>query len=934
MQAETKIRWLIALLVFLAVFIVYTRTMAPTTPFWDCGEMVTVSYILGIPHPPGYPLYTCLGRVISLLPLAKAIVVRVTLLTITTNALAMAGLYLIFVKITSGWLGKPKTFLESLALHLSGVSASLLYAFCCTQWFKGVEPDVFPTAIPNIVFVLLLALLWKEHRKENLGSRILVLICFWFALTTGMHLLGLLVAPAIFIFLLLTDWRPRNFVYIVGFFFLFVLAEGGGLSLIPLGVVTAFLVFVLLLLGKDHLPTIFFLLIFSLFLFATGRPELTPVVLLEIILFFLLSNQATPLVNKQRSILLDWRVVASCLLLLGLTIHFFLVVRAHQRPAINETNPSSTASFLECLERKQYEPFESFKFPPTRRADLGYQFGFMYARYFFWQWAPPGISDAGWREITQHLNFTPIIEGFTPLRFFSFIVFPLLGIWGIIQHFRNDKKTFGLLVTLFLFANVGLAFYLNMNDPQVRDRDYAFMPSFAVFSFWIGMGMLQVWRWLSERLPERIGILRKVLCLVTILVLFAFSFIPLFSYYHLRDRSGNWIPEDYAYNILESCEPNAILFTNGDNDTFPLWFAQQVKNVRKDVKIANLSLLNTPWYLEELKVTGVPLNLSLQQIREIGPVRRSNGKIMMVNEIGVRDIIAANVGKGKNEAGQLDPRLLLAADTTWVRQIFDSNYQEKYPVYFAVTVSEDNLMGVQPHLRFEGLVYKVVPEQLNKAVDVERSRYNLYEVYRYRGIFDPAVYKDDNTAKLLGNYAVAHWQIGLALRRSGRIAEAVQEFERAAQLAPDEPANFHWLGMTYAEKGRALKIEGESLKIKGQTKQAEMKFALAESTFTKAIGNFKKLAELYPQDPRLFAQLGTVYAEAGRIKEAISVLQHSIEINPNFGEGYGALFWIYAEQNDSAKAIGVLESWLKRFPNDNNARTLLEKYQKGEKLRE
>jgi len=312
-----------------------------------------------------------------------------------------------------------------------------------------------------------------------------------------------------------------------------------------------------------------------------------------------------------------------------------------------------------------------------------------------------------------------------------------------------------------------------------------------------------------------------------------------------------------------------------------------VKGIRKDVKVVNLSLLNTGLYMKQLKKAGVPFNFSEKQMDNLLPFRTKDGRIFNINTLGVRDIIAANAGYGLE--------MILEPDSTFNQKIF-TNYKEKYPIYFAVTVSEDNLMGIQPHLKLEGLAFRVVPEIANKAPDIERTQKNLHQVYSYTGLFDPKVYKDDNTMKLISNYASAFWQVGRALRQKGDLEGAIREFEEAKRISPDEPANLNWLGVTYAELGK----------------------------FDEAIKNLRDLVRLEPQNPICYAQLAAVLQNAGQLDEAISWLEKSIEVNPNFAEGYGRLFNLHLIMGDTLKAISTLEEWVARHPSDTRTKANLE----------
>lgn len=482
----------------------------------------------------------------------------------------------------------------------------------------------------------------------------------------------------------------------------------------------------------------------------------------------------------------------------------------------------------------------------------------------------------------SYLQNTPGEQYYT----YAFALVLLAIFLGILANsFGEGDRTFVLVGTCFLLSSLALAYYFNMINPQVRERDYFFAPAFMFYAMWMGLGAWQILEWIRSGIPRRASLTVPL----TGAVIVGLTFLPMASIYHEKDRSGNWIPSEYGVNMLESCDRNGIIFTNGDNDTFPLWFAQEAKGVRQDVHVVNLSLLNTPWYIQQLKERGVPLNFTDSQIEKILPLRTRDGRIFMVNTLGVRDIIAANAGKGLEK--------LLEPDSLWARDVL-TDYRGRYPIYFAVTVSDENLMGTQSHLQLEGLAYRVVPQLANKTPDIDRTRYNLEHVYSFSGISDPKIYKDDNTQKLVSNYASAFWQLGRALRNRGDLAGAVEQFETARRISPDEPANLNWLGVTYAEMGN----------------------------YPRAIQYLQELVRIEPKNPFCYAQLASVYQNAGQPKEAITALRKSIELNPDFGEGYGRLFFLSLGQGDTLGAIQTLESWLARHPQDIRAKGLLDEY--------
>lgn len=843
MIKETKTRLWIGLGIFLTAFIVYLKTMAPTASFWDCGEFITVSQILGIPHPPGYPLFAIVGRVtIMLLPFFKEIAFRVNLLSPFFSALTIAIVYLLTVKLIVVWKGEPKDKLDEIIIHLAGASAALSLAFSPTWWDNSIETEVYGIAMFMMSLTVWLALRWRDQIGKVGNRKMLLLIVYLFTLGIAGHMSTLLAAGPIFLFVLLVDWRA----------------------------------------------------------------------------------------------LVDWKFLgwAAGLIFAGITINYYLLLRANLDPALNMCNPRNWDSLMYVLQRKQYEPFNFF----TRREDFMYQFGHMFLRYFSWQFAPiirPGASalhsaPALWiASVPMALGIYGAVHhliekeekkfGITAAAFLVIGVLvalfsgsPLatmliaLGVVaGFFHVYKRKDKSFSIVGPAFIIASLGLVVYLNMANPQPRERDYIFAPAYLFFAVWIGMGGWRLMQYAKEMLREKSAKWARLapIAMGTIFILIALFNIK--QYYFEKNRSSNWIPNDYGYNILQSAQPGGIVFTNGDNDTYPVWFMQETNGVRQDVRIVNLSLANTDWYLKQAIRHGVPLDLSEYQIDQLanrGYITEDR-QIFKLSDIAVRVIIASNAGK------KLSFQQILAPADSFAKLVFDKDYTEKYPVYFAVTVSPENLVGLDKHISFEGLLYRVTPWETNKQVNLELTEKNMNEVYRFRGITDPKVYKDDNTQRLLGNYAVAYWQLGMAMRKQAEaerkakneagykqwMEKTVEQFQMAYQILPKEPASYNWLGVTYAEMG----------------------------DYAKAAEWLHKLVDKEPSNPYAKMQIGGVFQQGKMYDSAEYYYQQTLMQDPNLAEAYGRLYQLYMEQKKYDKAASILQDWLRRNPNDPVAGKML-----------
>lgn len=759
---------IVAGLVFVTVMGVYLITISPTVSFWDSGEFIATSYILGIPHPPGTPFYVIIGRVFSMIPFAER-ALSVNLMSALSGALASVFLYLITVKILVLWRGTPDGVREKLVIYSSSACAALAGAFSGSFWINSIEAEVYSPSAFIMAFTVWLMIRWAGRHKEEGSRNSLVLICYLLGLSVGLHLGTVLVLPAFVLFALLVDWR----------------------------------------------------------LFTDVR----------------------------------FIVLAVFVGVIGVSNHLYLPIRSYLNPAIDEASPERWDAFKDCLLRKQYKPMTPF----VRQAPWSFQFG-MFWRYFREQWTGPGGS---WTV---------------------FLI--LAGAVGSFVHFFKDKRTFVLMGTLFLITSLGLIIYMNFTDHEVRERDYFFSHGYFFFCVWIGVAFAYladlVRGWKRSELAS----------LVVPAVFVAFTLSSIHVNFESHDRNGDYNAHDYAYNMLATVGENGFIFTNGDNDTFPLWFIQEVKGFRKDVRVVNLSLLNTPWYIWQLKhlEPKVPIRFSDSEIEQLLPYRDRAGKIVMVKDIGTREIIEAT--------------------------------QEDRPVYFAVTVAD--YMGYERRLRLEGLAFKLLPEESRDLVDVDKTLNNLYNVYRYRGllrplderlvaeapnladvpepvsvdkldfeteyVYDRDVYKDINTRRLVTNYAAAHLRLCISFIEKRQFEDAIRELERSAQISPGYQGYKDLAVAAYGYAGYVAKAE-----------------SLASEYIARE-----------PRNANLYMQMFNVYRRANRPDDAEKVLTRLVNTLPDNPDGYSLLASFFRDRGEFGKAAGVIRKWLSRHPGDQAAAGLLQ----------
>jgi len=853
---------LLAVLLFAAAELLYLMTMAPTLSFWDCGEFIATAYTLGVPHPPGAPLFLLLGRVFSMIPLFSDIGARVNFISTLASSATVMLTYLITMRFIilyrSNDPGKWDAG-EKISAYGSAVIAALALAFSDSFWYNAVETEVYALSSFFTAMVVWLMLRWYEDYPNPGHERWLMLVMYMVGLSIGVHLLSLLAlfAAAMIYFFRRYEVTPK--------------------SLALLAAVSLALFFLIYQVVIKGLPVLFqftswwgFLLLLALLAYGirhTGRRRLAEA---------------------------NTFIVSLLLIIIGYTSYGMIYVRAQAGPPINENNPSTPAAFFSYLNREQYgempmwprrwsqEPAHQY-FYQQYQSDwdyfVSYQLNRMYLRYFGWQFIGREHDMEGAAVDWSVLWGLPL----------------LAGLAGAVSHFRRQWKM-GLVVTaLFILTGAALVVYLNQTEPQPRERDYSYAGSFFAFALWIGIGIESIWSFMKERFWPQKSMQQAFLAglLVTASVLLINGRM-LQANYRVHDRSGNYVPWDWAWNLLQSCEKDAILFTNGDNDTFPLWYLQEVERIRTDVRVVNLSLANTGWYLLQLKNTSP---------RGAKPVAFSagDGELAAITYVPVDsvdvEIPAGRAGRElEREAARHGFSLPSAPDGSlkWVLkpgfsyngqgymrpqdvavyEIVTNNFADR-PVCFALTVDQESMIGLQRHLRLDGLVYKVVPIESADPmsfVDPSRLYRSLTQVYRFRNLDNPAVTIEETSRRLCANYTPLFVRLALELAEdpagtirvegpggrmhaAGRGALALEVLDTAANVLPPEryPMNPELAASVVSLYSRL-----------GSREKSHQYISYLENLAA---------ASSYRSDPKLFFVLAGAYRDAGRVREAERIIE-------------------------------------------------------------
>jgi hypothetical protein len=343
--------------------------------------------------------------------------------------------------------------------------------------------------------------------------------------------------------------------------------------------------------------------------------------------------------------------VATALLALGISVHLYMYIRSHFDPAIDMINPQTWKAMRYHLRREQYPPMNIVE----RKAPFIFQLRYFWG-YFMDQFRMLGDVKLGAFNLGRALTAIPIA----------------LGLFGIAANWRRERKVFVLNATNLLVNSLGLILFLNFTVSEVRERDYFYDPAFYFFAIFIGIGVTSLLvataEWAKAKGTEALGYVVPLGVLCVLL-----SVLPAHRNWFTHDQSRNYIAHDVGYNMLAGLEPDAIIFVNGDNDTYPLWYMQNVEHFRTDVCIAQLSLLNTDWYIKQLRdrEPKAPITLTDQEIERLHPVALKDGGVAWNNDLMVQHIIQT-------------------AD--WKR-----------PIYFAVTVPYERWKPYEKYLEMQGI---------------------------------------------------------------------------------------------------------------------------------------------------------------------------------------------------------------------------------------
>lgn len=896
--------WLCAVIATLT----YVLTAERTTSWWDTGEFIASAYKMQIVHQPGAPLFLMIQNIFGNLAMGDKTQLA---LWMNIGSAVCSGLTILFLfwtitalarKIFAGYSSeKDLNNTQMWTIIGAGLVGALAYTYTDTFWFSAVESEVYAMSSLCTAVVFWGVLKWEVRADKPGSAKWLLLVAYVMGLSIGVHLLNLLMIPAI---ALIIYFRKNEVTTAKGVF------KALGIGVIVLGFV---------LWGLIQYPVKIAANMDLLFVNKLGMPFGTGVLVFAVILIALLVFTIYYSIKKAKP-MLHMVMLGLTLILFGYSSFSMIVIRAKADPTLNNSDPDNAFSFLSYLNREQYAssplikgPFFDSKildeqeggnmyrkdkekyevarkkvdytydrttlFPrihsnreehvlryrqylnlgpderPTMMDNLkfffNYQLGHMYGRYFMWNFVGRQNQAQGHGSLTEgnwisgikpidalflgSQDKLPESEKNNPERNTYYFLPLILGLVGLVWHSRKSKKDASVVGLLFFFTGAAVVLYLNDTPFQPRERDYVYVGSFYAFSIWIGLSVLAMWEWFSKKINTR-----SAAVAATILGLAAAPAILAKQNWRNHDRSEKYLARDMARNYLDSCAPNAILFTFADNDTYPIWYLQEVEGFRTDVRVVNLSLLGSAWYMQQMmkkvnEADALPMNIDPEKIKEgvrdviyyvdhnidqyvdvesllaimlsdnpQNMLQMQNGKYINVLptknmrfEVDREAVIANNVVPENWKEKIVDSmeweypnNIVTRADLSLLAVLVHNNWER--PIYFTGSGLESSHVGLDRYLVSEGFAWRLMPVETDqpmyeqeKLVNADTAYRNIMEKYKWGNIRE-ASYIDPDSYKLFGSIVgEVFGQTAKSLWLEDKIDEARDLVNKAYDVMPE-----------------------------------------------------------------------------------------------------------------------------------------------------
>lgn len=929
-------------LMFLISSVVYLLTLEPTVSFWDTGEFILSAFRLQVGHPPGAPLFLIMGRVATLFAGGDASNVALMMNALSGLCSGMAIMFLFWTithlvrKVYSGSADPAPERIP--AIIASGVIGAMAYTFTDTFWFSAVEGELYALSSLIIAVVFWGMLRWEEEADESYSGRWIILIAYIMGLGLGIHRLNLLIIP-IFVFVYYFKKYEVTTKGLIKALLLAVLLLWVVVFVILPGVPAVAGWFELLFVNVIGLPYNTGLLFFVVALFSglaygihlslrTRRVILNYILTAFLVMMIgyssyamiMIRSAARPPMNQNDpsdifslSYYINMKQYGSSPKLYGnyysapvidvkQTIAGYNKVDGKYKPYYhpeyeydskfetlfprmysNDPEHEEAYKYWGKIKGRRYTMGDETIIAPTfsenMRYFFRYQLGYMYLRYFMWNFTGrqndmqgngnpvygnwiSGISFVDEARLGNLDNMPPDLKS-NPGRNTYYFLPLLIGLVGMYWHYKRSRNDFWLVTGFFIMTGIAIILYLNQYPNQPRERDYAYVGSFYAFAIWIGIGFM----FFHEILEKKIG--NKAAVAVTFVVLaLAAPVLLAVQNWDDHDRSERYTARDIGANYLKSTAPDAILFTYGDNDSFPVWYVQDVEQVRPDVRVANLSYIQAGWYIGMMRQKSFesdPLPMSLPQEkymegeREQLPVSNRvdkpvplkdvvtfagqddrkykidlTGRGDMVNyiptnkfliEVDSAKVLANGTVKPYYKERIVSPMIWEYTDNNAfkgdlaIMDLLSTNEWER-PVYYSTTVPSTQYKGLEKYFVQEGMAYRVVPVTTGKnedgefgMTDVNVMYDNMMNKFTWGNAEDPSVYLDENNRRMFSNFRRIFGLLANDLLRSGDTTRTIEAARRGLTIVPGEkmPHDYFSVGLAEALIKAGQREEGTAI---------------------------------------------------------------------------------------------------------------------------
>ena len=871
---------------FLIALIVYSITVEDTASFWDAGEFIAVSNKLEVPHPPGAPFYLLLGRFFSLFAFNNPELVALSINFLSVIASAFTILFL-FWTIThlSTKIIKPDNNTNIFLILISGITGAISFTFTDSFWFSAVEAEVYAMSSFFTAFVFWAILRWEATDDPIKQHKWIILIAYMMGLSIGVHLLNLVTIPALALIIYFKKYKNITLLGVslslsISLLIVGIIVEGiiPGLPSMASFVERFFVNSLGLPFGSG---IIFFIIVFLSLLvyllkFSQEREKVTLNISLLSLTFILIgySSYSLVLIRSNYNPPIDENNPENILNFISYLKreqygyrplfkgqYFDADVIKQEETGVNYKKGKDKYEIKEKKFSYVYDDKRTTIFPrmyssspnhieryreitnlnknqkPTFSDNLEfffkYQIGHMYLRYFLWNFSgrESDIQNAKWLGLLNKFDKVPYQIEVNKARNNYLMIPLLLGIIGLLFQFYRDRKNFYVVMLLFILTGIALVVYLNSPPIEPRERDYIYAGSYYAFSIWIGFGSLFLYSILQKIFKKD-----KISLAICFLLSIQSPIILANQNWDDHDRSNRYLTVDSAKNLLASCAPNSILFTGGDNDTFPLWYVQEVENFRTDVRVIVLSYFNTDWYIEQMmskknKSEKIDFSVSLDSYIQGGlndylPYRndsriqnrpislkgyinlvKRNSKAIQVptsvsnyNSIPSKSFWLASIDKenllGKFNSYYQDTLLinlknnkngLEKKDLAFLDLLQANNWER--PIYFNNTSLNGIGLELKRNVVQEGFAYRLLPilsPNSGSLIDSEKMYKNLMYNSFWRGLDDERAYFSEDHRGFIMNYRSTFNTLIKELINKKEYDKALEVINKSLEIIPDK----------------------------------------------------------------------------------------------------------------------------------------------------